>query len=514
MKKGFSIIAMFIIILVLAGLGFGGYYAYNNYIAPMLNPNNAFIPENLKAFAKGSDADIFVIFNDKEEKISTLLKLAGIPEENNIAMKSGLVIVKNSTQCAAAVFEFDSNEKAANVKTLIENNVSKNSIPTFNYKIEQKDTILTIDVNEGFKGLSGNLTDNPLFKNLDLTHLEDQLIIAVNNRNIPEMFSELNSFTNPSNTINLSSFIPVANAQLIQAGDVPTDIAAAGAPETSEGKYPLAVLLYTVENSFIYAKIDALDISLAMKLKLMDKTTFEGSEIFKSIPGADSEEFYKQVDEAFNTVLNEQFKNMKVQMASFEASSEYKNLTVTLNVKFNIKDVITMLFSSIPSALNAPARGRDAARLGNLSSFVAAAEAYNSEKGKYPDKSGCFKDIKMNEYFSGGKTPKDPSGNQTFGDIVCEDGYYYQFLGQDNFVLWAKMEEKSNNNINLTPTEVEELVTDGKMPETENKCRTSDCGTYYIVNKINMLVPTDTTFTTKVKRKTTTGTDTTTTEEI
>ena len=140
MKKGFSIIAMFIIILVLAGLGFGGYYAYNNYIAPMLNPNNAFIPENLKAFAKGSDADIFVIFNDKEEKISTLLKLAGIPEENNIAMKSGLVIVKNSTQCAAAVFEFDSNEKAEKVKALIESAIAGNKDPSLVFKVELKDT--------------------------------------------------------------------------------------------------------------------------------------------------------------------------------------------------------------------------------------------------------------------------------------------------------------------------------------------------------------------------------------
>ena len=507
MKRGFSIVALFIIILVLTGIGFGGYYAYNKYIAPALNPNSAFIPEGLKDYAKGSDAELFVIFNDKNENVKNLLKTTGIPDEYNLGLKSGLLLAKNSTQCAAAALEFDSSEKAANAKILIENSNQKNTIPGVTPQIEQKDRIITIDINEGFSCFSGNLTDNPVFKTLDSNYADNQLIMAIDNKKIPDLASV---FSGPLNTINnstpnLSSFIPVANAQLIRAEDTPTNIAGAQ-PYSAVTNPESAMLLYALENTVIYAKAENLNISLTLQMKLMDKSTLEASEMFKLIPNADANKFYEEADKTFNINLNEQFKKVKDQMPSFEGTSKYKDLTITFTVKFDIKEVLTMMFAGIG---NAESRGRDAARIGNLNSFVAAVEAYNSDNGKYPDKSGCFNTLGMIDYFYNGQTPKAPSGSQTFDDVVCEDGYYYQFLGKDNYVLWAKMEEKNNNNIDLTPTEVEKLIGEGKMPKTTDKCTTTDCGTYYIVNKINMLVPADSTETSsaKVKRKTTTTTE-------
>ena len=139
MKKGFSIVALFIIIFVLTVLGFGGYYAYNKVMAPSLDPNSAFIPEGLKDYAKGADAELFVIFNDKNEDIKNLLKTTGIPDEYNLGLKSGILLAKNSAKCAAAALEFDTLERAANAKTLIENSNQENTIPGVTPIIQQKD---------------------------------------------------------------------------------------------------------------------------------------------------------------------------------------------------------------------------------------------------------------------------------------------------------------------------------------------------------------------------------------
>lgn len=117
----------------------------------------------------------------------------------------------------------------------------------------------------------------------------------------------------------------------------------------------------------------------------------------------------------------------------------------------------------LPTILNAPARGRDAARMGHMNQIVAALEAYNSDNGKYPDATGCidgtsvFTDAKP--YFAGGNPPEDPSGPRGEGvdgveGCVAAGQYYYNYVGTvdvGEYILSTVMEIEGNNNTDDDP---------------------------------------------------------------
>lgn len=118
----------------------------------------------------------------------------------------------------------------------------------------------------------------------------------------------------------------------------------------------------------------------------------------------------------------------------------------------------------LPTILNAPARGRDAARLGNMNSIVAALEAYNSDFGKYPNVAGgCIgsgdvftdgTDSVLDNYFAGGTAPTDPSNDRedlTHDPEGClaAGQYYYHYYGTvgiAEYIISTTMELESNNN--------------------------------------------------------------------
>ena len=129
----------------------------------------------------------------------------------------------------------------------------------------------------------------------------------------------------------------------------------------------------------------------------------------------------------------------------------------------------------LPTILNAPARGRDAARIGQINSLVAALEAYNSDNGHYPNEAGevageCASaafGTAINTYFSGGAVPKDPSGNAPAADSDAGIGgcntsaeYYYKYIGDIDvaeYIIATKMEFPSNNNTDDVPaTEIKD----------------------------------------------------------
>lgn len=131
----------------------------------------------------------------------------------------------------------------------------------------------------------------------------------------------------------------------------------------------------------------------------------------------------------------------------------------------------------LPTILNAPARGRDAARQGHLNSIVAALETYNSDFGKYPSASGCVGsgDVFVNDasesvldnYFAGGTPPTDPSGGRTLttdpGNCAVDGQYYYGYVGEvgvAEYVLGTVMEIEQNNNSDTNPADVNEASTD------------------------------------------------------
>ncbi|MBN1494319.1 type II secretion system protein [Candidatus Peregrinibacteria bacterium] len=128
----------------------------------------------------------------------------------------------------------------------------------------------------------------------------------------------------------------------------------------------------------------------------------------------------------------------------------------------------------LPTILNAPARGRDAARTGQLNSIVAALEAYNSDFGKYPQADGCIGDeggetvfvddtsaSVLGNYFAGGTPPQDPSGDRTItGEATgcpAMGLYYYHYVGEvgvAEYILSTVMELENNNNSDTDPTSI------------------------------------------------------------
>jgi len=122
----------------------------------------------------------------------------------------------------------------------------------------------------------------------------------------------------------------------------------------------------------------------------------------------------------------------------------------------------------LPTILNAPARGRDAARTGNLNSVVAALEAYNSDNGHYPNTAGenCVVDITgFGDYFAGKITPSDPAGVRTEdnlpegvtdpGGCLAKESYYYRYVGDPEvaeYILGTVMENVNANNSATEPS--------------------------------------------------------------
>lgn len=108
--------------------------------------------------------------------------------------------------------------------------------------------------------------------------------------------------------------------------------------------------------------------------------------------------------------------------------------------------------SSTPVILGAPARARDAARMGDLNKLIAAIEVYNADNGEYPGGYQCIEQMyKLSQYFPSG-LPEDPNGEQDFGFALCEAGYYYQSSDENIYALWARMEDPLNGNADSTFT--------------------------------------------------------------
>lgn len=479
MKKGFSVAKAIFILFFVAAFGVGVYYGYNNYVLPMLEPSSEFIPEALQEYARGEDAEIIFIFNDKENHFSNLLGDIDAPEEAQIGLKSALVLVSYSSKCGYSALEFESTEKIEDFRALIKKELMDMEEDVV---IEQEDKILIISsIDDDEKCLKGDLNDNQLIKNLDPEYVDHQVVVATNNEELESlMFLLSGSLNTIMGGVPYQSNITTANAQIINPGDVPSNIASAPRETafTNQAKMITGTLM-TSENTTIYSKLDGSEMNLTIKLKIMDKESIEKSYIFDRFSNITTEEFYEEIDKMFNEEVNNKFEEMTKSDPNFKGNSKYEDLIVTLNLNFNIADLVAATLSNV---LSKESRARDAVRMSHLNSMVANLELYFSDNGTYPKQSSCFEEDFMEKdvYFAGGKSPVDPLEEQTFGDITCKNGYYYQFIN-GGYVLWAKMEIESNGNTNLTPTKLEELTSDGIMPEM------GESGTYYYVNQLGLL---------------------------
>jgi hypothetical protein len=487
MNKGFSVVKIIIILLIIAVLGVGGYFAYNNYFTQMLNPNAGFIPEDLKDYAKGEDADMFIIINDEGQQLNNLLKNTKLPEEYNFDLKSGIIISDSSEKCGLSAIKFNTIEAANNAKKLIEENLINEADAFVKTNLEQKDTLLIIEANEGLTCLSGNLLDNNIFKSLNPEYIDNQLIVALDNQELLEL---LMIFGGGINTVLMGrpnpglieANIPTAHAQLINPGDTPDSIASV--PEASPRDNlsmilpALSGLVLAAENTVLYSKVQDSDMNLTLKIKLLDKSDLEKSKLFTEMSGFESDEFYEKLDQMFNEEIYEQMNIIEEEYENIKTTSEYKDLMITLTAEFDVNKLID---DAVSATTDAESRGRDAARMGNLNNFRTSLYAYQADYGTFPEESGCFDESFGDlgeDYFPEGRVPEDPIGEQDFGDLICENGYYYQYLDNDNYALWAKMENEGNNNTNLRPKNLEKLVSEGGIPEL------SEGGSYYLVKEI------------------------------
>jgi hypothetical protein len=138
--------------------------------------------------------------------------------------------------------------------------------------------------------------------------------------------------------------------------------------------------------------------------------------------------------------------------------------------------VPSSLESSLPEMLGAPARARDAARMGDLNKLVAVIEVYNADNGEYPQKSSCTESMdEISVYLFGQNAPEDPSGAQDFvgpdGVITCESGFYYQYFGSNVYAVWSKLEDSSKGYADQLFADLDEML------EFEKQ----DGGQYYVV---------------------------------
>jgi prepilin-type N-terminal cleavage/methylation domain-containing protein len=110
----------------------------------------------------------------------------------------------------------------------------------------------------------------------------------------------------------------------------------------------------------------------------------------------------------------------------------------------------------LPTVLSAPQKGRDAARMSNLSAINTAIEAANLDLGGYPTKGFCLPTgystafylaaQDLTKYFQGGKAPSDPSGLKTGGCAGVEYCPIPAGTPGQNYYLITQMETPGASN--------------------------------------------------------------------
>jgi type II secretory pathway pseudopilin PulG len=489
-RKGFSLVAIIILLLVLAGLGVGGYYAYNNYVKPILNPYAKLIPEGLNEYAKGADADGFIVIR-KDAELEKILRAYPFLPAMVYDFQSGLILVKSSSQTAVAVLQFSNSTSAKALSDLITPQTQQSSLKI---NLDQKDKYLIASYGGNLDSFTGSLLDNPNVKKLDTTLLDSQIIVGLDIMKMQEAstipFSIINSSMSGIENSGLStSILSSAHAQgLISPTDAPSKISEVTGSQGSAQQLALTSMNYLIgysKNCFIYLRLKNDNLTGKITVNFMAKNEIASSPLVKkmlntgtSTPGADLEKAYDEAIKNFKDNLPElqkQADEMQKQIPGSSAKVTFNDTTLEMSVDAPLSE-LQKLATQATSA--APMRARDAARKANLNMITLALETYNSEKNIYPATTGCVDKIDdIQTYFKDGKSPTDPNGTQFFGPANCESGYYYQSYGSNGYVLWAKMENDMDGNTTKTPEEYLAMTQSGQTPPREGS------GTYFVINE-------------------------------
>ncbi len=143
----------------------------------------------------------------------------------------------------------------------------------------------------------------------------------------------------------------------------------------------------------------------------------------------------------------------------------------------------------LPTILNAPAKGRDAARQSHIKTAMNAIEAAALEIGVYPDINVGFcineldssrrmvingNPVDLTKFFSGGQVPQDPSGKTA---MDCAGIRYCPMTSEGHYFLITAMErpENANCSLDIFPTTPCRLPMGGLSISPQTSCGARGC---------------------------------------
>lgn len=529
--RGFSVVTVLIIIFVLAGLGVGGYFAYTNYVAPMLNPYAKLIPEGLKAYDLGKNADGFFVYK-KDKELDDLFNQIPATGQQLTMVESAIGYFSSKDQSGAIVVQFSSKDAATLATTTILAQKPKSGspgiMPTFD--AEQKDNIVIVSLGKGLQAFQEPLSENPDIKNIDPKTTDSQLIMYLNHDKSPEstmlLFALANtlassgpmSMTQPSQNTIVNS----AHAQgLINPGDAPSRISQATGGQESARQMILTAFngfLSFAKDTTIIVRYKNQNLNATITTNLTPKEKLSTSGAVKLIQQMNGTTDIKEIEKTYDAMtspvnrykpfIDASLKELTKSLPNSKATFNFEKDTMQFEITMPSSDLQILINQTKTNIDTAPQIARDADRKANLNNIIPAIEIYHSDNNKYPQNSGCLESLtELNQYFMNNTPPKDPSGPQTFGSTTCTSGYYYQIIPNKEYDLWAKMETPTRGNIDVSPdvyatnpdtykpamkTETSTTSTGVKMTNTSPANQLS--GAYYFISEdISVgISPTDT----------------------
>ena len=466
---GFSVVKLILVIVILAGVGVGGYFAYGKFIVPMLNPYAKLIPEGLQKYAVGKNADAFIFYRKDQELQNNLMKLpAEVVMVNQV--KSGLVMIQGSSQSVVAYVEFDNAGNAGQAKSLIDENIKKSgAVVPVEYSVNLENTVLILTAGLGKTAFNGALMDNPNMLKIDKDLMDSQLIFYSNNANLPQVSALMGTLPiGNMGPISSNNVLNVAHAQgtgFLSNTDNSGRIATAVGGEVDSQNVltsPFGVTNF-LKDSIFYLRLKNGTVDAKWRFNFLAKNELDSSSLLKVFTAKMTQ---KDLQKSYDTAMK-QFKTsvpdlnrgtglLKMMVPSMDGKIALNDLVLSADVQAPLQDIVDLAVKQdvMGSMINGPVRARDAARKANLNSIYAALEQYNATDGEYPQNSACIDQIKdLNVYFKSSKAPVDPKGQQNFGSINCEGGFYYQYIPKSSFILWAKMELANDGNMGVSPDE-------------------------------------------------------------
>ncbi len=497
---------IFIGLIVLAVLG---YFGYTYFLAPMMNPYAALMPAGLEKHVQGANADAFIVYK-KDLELEEQLK--NLPTELLVgnSVQSAVVVLQGESQSVAAYVEFTSEDEATLAKSFMESNLEDVSEPI---TLDLRENVLVVGVGLGEQVFSGSLLDNPNISRIDAERLTDQFILYVNNTNIPELNQMLPEIPNLLGmTIPLDSenvvIIETAHAQsdFLDTSDLETfdsvsveDSSSTGFLQPSDGPDTFSeesssslgpeIMSNFLKDTVIYIRLKEGVLSSKIVFNILPKDELSNTVLADFVKeGSDDEDSNNDIEGIYDASL-EQFAAsipdlnrgaglVKMIAPSVDVDIRLEDLVFIIEAESPLKDLVELVEEQnvVEGMFEGPKRAQDAGKKMDINILLTAAEVYKVDNGKNPEDSICVDQLdELAPFVMNEELPIDEQGAQTFGDIECAGGYYYQYFPDRGSIFWAKMELSSGGNMTLSPAEFKEKVEEGEEVEVGTE------GEYYAV---------------------------------